>query len=281
MAAAHDDFFSGRDSEFDLVQHDDFLIDSVDNQQLQEQQQQQQQEQEQQQQREPMSNGLDFSPVQSPTPNEKKEDRALGSPMEAFPASGPAVGGDALWGPSSTGASPMGAPSSMGGHSPTGISPLGAPSPVSTPLGISQGSPVPLTAEEKARQAQQQLLQQQQRELQQQLQQEIDRRQREEDDLRAEQKQIAKEEIQAFYAQRAKNLERRKAQLKAQASAAAEKEQKDCGSGWVRVRWLVENSGNSNSSRTGVGATPPKEKERPELNRMRRMLAELAQETEA
>lgn len=69
--------------------------------------------------------------------------------------------------------------------------------------------------------------------------------------------------------------------FRAQASAAAGKEQEDCGSGWVRVLWLIENSGSSNNSSSGGGTTPPKDKERPELNRMRRMLAELAQEAKA
>ena len=204
MAAAHEDFYSGRDNEFDLMQQEDFLIDSVDNQQLQEQQQEQHQQQ--QEQREPLSNGLDFSPIQSPRPNEKREDGALGAPIEASPASGPAFSGALFGTPSPMGApSPIGAPSSMG-----------APSPMGTSMGTPQGPFVPLTPDEKGKEAQhqQQELQQQQQELQRQLQEEIERRQREEEELRYEQQQIAAEEIKAFYEQRAKNLERRRAQLK-------------------------------------------------------------------
>lgn len=243
MEAGHDDLFPIRGSEFNLIPHDDFAMDAGDNEQHPEQPQEQEHQ---------LNNGLDFSPIESPQTEYKREDMHLG----AFTGGAP---------------SPVaqGPPASLG-------APLESPRP-GPAIGSDPffgGSP-PIQIDEHQRTEQQQ---QQQR----QLQQDIDAREKEEETLRREQRQIAEEEIKNFYEQRSKHLERRKAQLKEQAAAAA-KEKNNSGSGWSRVLSLIENSSNSNSSGSTSSATPggtasasSKDKDRAETSKLRKMLVELA-----
>ncbi|XP_026194372.1 putative uncharacterized protein DDB_G0271606 [Cyclospora cayetanensis] len=206
MAAAHDDFFNGKSSEFDLVQQDDdFLLDSVEQPEALPVQAVQQAEQ---RQREKLNNGIDFSAADSPGDREKRDERQLGrsDPFDPFSTEETSF------------------PSDVFGAAPPRAASAREASELGQPQGATQDAAVSLTPEEQAKQAQQmqqqqQLLQQRQ-DLQQQLQGDIEIRQREEQAQRQQQQQIADEEIRTFYEQRERHLERRKAQLKYTSAAA-------------------------------------------------------------
>ncbi|OEH77718.1 hypothetical protein cyc_04496 [Cyclospora cayetanensis] len=221
MAAAHDDFFNGKSSEFDLVQQDDdFLLDSVEQPEALPVQAVQQAEQ---RQREKLNNGIDFSAADSPGDREKRDERQLGrsDPFDPFSTEETSFPSDVF------GAAPPRAASARE------ASELGQPQVSAS--GSSNATSADALVDTVV----------------------IVRRWRE--------------------SMTQKNANPKPSTLacgcilRAQASAAAAKEQQECGSGWARVYWLVNHRSNS-------GATATKEKDRPELSRMRRMLAELAAE---